>query len=663
MLEDSLSVRDISCGANGKNATSKYFDVIKTSASESGKNDLRNEGSIKVNHNKTDFLARNNATEIDNADLSKNQEVCDNFVKQENGASFRPRMSQAISNFWDQLREVNPKFERTTEYMQEVSLDTDSFAGDMNIYTKWESKFRKWSKIPSEEEEKKFVEAGRAIRQAIYKDAILSRQDVRVVPEGSYRAKTHSASSDLDVIVCRFWEPLSCTAVRHNLDFSGKDNSLKMQETNLSGDHRELYGEFMKFRMDIEKFLIREIGENNYYRDNRVFKIKSNIYGKIVEIITTFICKDYAGEYEKDVNGYMKYFCDNGRNFAFVPDLEYINGNIKHKKTGKRYKKTVRILKKLRDEMQNFNIQSARGISSYFIESIVYNVPNVAFGHRRLTDDIKDIINYSINCMNDGSCEKWKKIDEHDFMFNGPLSWLREQAHEFLLAVRGHIGFESLSGNNANAERLSEIRPQLEEQVEKLKDHIKKFNKYSRENKTDLYNVLNAVGANKYSFKALLEMTSPYCRQIQRYLRAGEQDLDKLESHYQSLQCLNHRLDMFHERLLEKLTSVGSSTEEVENRSSIEKGEDLGTDLQALFGMDQESVGDIDQNMEEENDELSHEEEEIHPMNANIHEKELHRAISIKNENCAKELLVEKVERPLNEWYDMSILPIVKECM
>ena len=49
-----------------------------------------------------------------------------------------------------------------------------------------------------------------------------------------------------------------------------------------------------------------------------------------------------------------------------------------------RYKKMVRIVKKMRNKMQEDNIVASEGVHSFLIESIIWNVSNNGFNHRRL---------------------------------------------------------------------------------------------------------------------------------------------------------------------------------------------------------------------------------------------------------------------------------------
>jgi hypothetical protein len=55
----------------------------------------------------------------------------------------------------------------------------------------------------------------------------------------------------------------------------------------------------------------------------------------------------------------------------------------KNNATGGRFKRIVRVLKRLRNEMADHDVAAAKPIASYLIECFVWNVPNEGFGHER----------------------------------------------------------------------------------------------------------------------------------------------------------------------------------------------------------------------------------------------------------------------------------------
>src|SRR6266516_1665369 len=74
----------------------------------------------------------------------------------------------------------------------------------------WEDKFQNWAQPPSQTEREKCENAERAIKRAIHDDKSLSKLDIQVFPQGSYRANTNvRLDSDVDICVC-LQEPFFC---------------------------------------------------------------------------------------------------------------------------------------------------------------------------------------------------------------------------------------------------------------------------------------------------------------------------------------------------------------------------------------------------------------------------------------------------------------------
>jgi hypothetical protein len=156
-----------------------------------------------------------------------------------------------------------------------------------------------------------------------------------------------------------------------------------------------------------------------------------------------------------------RYYFDNGLNqwitpegIAFYPDDKpglvinwpeqtYINGVAKNDQTGRRYKSIVRILKKLRDDMQEDKIADADDIASFLIESMVWNVPDNIFGGYTYRNDVREVVAYAYNqTVNDELCSKWLEVNKIKYLFHPTQPWDREKANKFLFSVWNYLEFE-----------------------------------------------------------------------------------------------------------------------------------------------------------------------------------------------------------------------------
>lgn len=103
----------------------------------------------------------------------------------------------------------------------------------------------------------------------------------------------------------------------------------------------------------------------------------------------------------------------------------------------------VRVMKKMRNKMQEDNITSASDVPSFLIESMVWNVPDNGFNSDDYYDDVKYIV---ANCFNktikDEDCKEMCEVNDIKCLFHSSQPWNRAQAHSFFDVAWDYVGFE-----------------------------------------------------------------------------------------------------------------------------------------------------------------------------------------------------------------------------
>lgn len=295
----------------------------------------------------------------------------------------------------------------------------------------WEDKFVSWGKPPSKTEKERMENAEAAVRKAIAADSVLSKMDLTIFPQGSYKARTNIAQ-DSDVDIC----------VRLNSTFFPHYPAGKTKE-----DYGNVDGSisFSRYKGLIHEALESYFGSKNVTRGNKAFDIHSNSYRVDADVVPTFAYKHYDGNGRED---YVKplgvgFDPDKGKRIINWPQQSYDNGVQKQKDTGLRYKKIIRILKRLRNEMQEEKIIAANDVASFLIESLVWNVPNDGFNHETYTEDVRYVLAHAFNnTINDEQCAEWGEVNECKYLFRSAQPWTRDQAHDFLSAAWDYIGFK-----------------------------------------------------------------------------------------------------------------------------------------------------------------------------------------------------------------------------
>ena len=289
-----------------------------------------------------------------------------------------------------------------------------------------------WSTGPGQTEQTKADNAVMAIQKAIKAHTKLTSMDIGIFPQGSYRARTNvRQNSDVDVCVC-----LNSTFFP---DYPG-------------GKTHEHYGNvdgemmFSDFKDLVGEALTDYFGATAVTRGNKAFDIHENSYRIDADVVPAFQHRRYHTD---GTNGWIKpegtaFDTDNDdTRIINWPEQTYTNGITKNNATSRRYKRVIRILKRLRDKMQTENIAAAKDIASFLIESLVWNAPNDHLNHTYYHQDVRDVLAYLFNnTRNVEDCKEWGEVNELKYLFSTAQPWTMTQAHNFISAAWDYLGFE-----------------------------------------------------------------------------------------------------------------------------------------------------------------------------------------------------------------------------
>ena len=109
------------------------------------------------------------------------------------------------------------------------------------------------------------------------------------------------------------------------------------------------------------------------------------------------------------------------------PEQHYENGVSKNDATARRYKRAVRILKKLSNEMAANGIQSAKEAPSFLAECLVFNASNSCFEYLTFKRMIREVLAELFNnTRSSEECSEWGEVNELKYLFRTPQPWTRE---------------------------------------------------------------------------------------------------------------------------------------------------------------------------------------------------------------------------------------------
>ena len=128
------------------------------------------------------------------------------------------------------------------------------------------------------------------------------------------------------------------------------------------------------------------------------------------------------------VEGMVFYTLREHRKVINFPKVHYQNGTKKNGRTPSRYKPTIRVFKNARTYLVNQGIISKELAPSYFLECLLYNVPDVKFTYNH-----QDTFGNVVNWLQEADMTRFVCQNEQFYLFGStPEQWSSSDAQDFL---------------------------------------------------------------------------------------------------------------------------------------------------------------------------------------------------------------------------------------
>lgn len=123
---------------------------------------------------------------------------------------------------------------------------------------------------------------------------------------------------------------------------------------------------------------------------------------KNVDIVPALRYRDYSNDLYCNPNNYVKGICiktRNGMKIINYPEQTRDNSIHKNNETNYYYKKIVRIIKSIKSDMEDEGNSYASSVSSFGLESLLYNVPNdvINGNYDTMCDRVIAVIDYLVS--------------------------------------------------------------------------------------------------------------------------------------------------------------------------------------------------------------------------------------------------------------------------
>lgn len=293
-----------------------------------------------------------------------------------------------------------------------------------------EADFREWSKPPTETEEQRCSNAEGVVRNAVGSYAPFANRKIEVFVQGSYRNGTN-VRTDSDVDVC-----VRCMDVCFpEIPDGYTTSSFGLSDASYS---------YAAFKDDVGGALRAYLGAGAVTRGNKAFDLHENSYRVDADVVPTFEHRRYRvedGKYSYTAGTELR--PDEGGRIINWPHQNYENGTRKNAATGTRFKKLVRVLKRLKNDMVGAEVAAAKAIPSYLVECLVWNTPDAAFAGDEYADNLRAVLLHLYqSTQRDETCSEWGEVNELKYLFRPGQPWTRAAVNEFVVAAWNRARFK-----------------------------------------------------------------------------------------------------------------------------------------------------------------------------------------------------------------------------
>jgi len=259
-------------------------------------------------------------------------------------------------------------------------------------------------------------------------DAPYANRDYTIFLQGSYGNDTNIYSeSDVDIVIC--------------LDSSFAYDIVKLSDSekkSFDTEYSSAKYSCADFKKDVSVWLMSKYGSAAKPGDKAI-KIAAGGSRRNADVIVSMTYRRYynfdpvsGGEYTEGIC----FWNSKGTRIANYPKHHSANCTTKHQGSNKWFKPMVRVLKNMRSRMIADKLIDTGLAPSYYIEGLLYNVPNDRFG-TSYEDSFVNCFNWLINA-DEAARKKLVCANEQYYLLrdNSPVTWEDAKCTKFLAALR-----------------------------------------------------------------------------------------------------------------------------------------------------------------------------------------------------------------------------------
>ncbi len=293
-----------------------------------------------------------------------------------------------------------------------------------------EQTLQSWTAPLSQTEEQRAENTIKMIRSAIDANADLKTMGIEVFTQGSFANNTNVRSeSDVDVCVM-LNDTFHCEYPE-----GGKNEDYGFTSSDFT---------FQQYRDLVKKALQDKFRSEFVYDGNKSLKINENTYHVQADVVPAFQLRNYYYNKSKSADNYVEgtwFVSKSDQRIANYPKVHIKNGTAKNNRTGYKYKKLVRIMKHIKNEMVDDGKANGDKITSFLVECLVWNIPDATItGYSTWTATVRQAIYYLYNEIDEEHHKEWGEVSEMLYLFRC-RKWTDQDAKQWLYDAWNYLGY------------------------------------------------------------------------------------------------------------------------------------------------------------------------------------------------------------------------------
>lgn len=316
--------------------------------------------------------------------------------------------------------------------------------------SEWEQRFVHWQRPASETEGAKTDATARRVNRAFARSQFLPNRRWAIIKQGSYHNNTNvRVDSDVDLCMC-LTDAFFC------------DGPPQQTPTMAELGREPTPFTFSDYRAHLAWCLTEEFGASAVTVGTKAIHLHKTYTDKIqADIVPTFVFQQYGTPQNYLMPRTPLYvgvglLTMDGTLITNYPEQHYAQGCTKTDRTGRRYKRVVRILKSLRNHIaDNAQVpqpirERAKATASFLIESLVFNCPDSLFQHAAIYDDVVSVLHNlsaelhrdvsGLTLLSGPSWMWWSEVNCIKSLFGPKQAWTPQSACAFIDDARAYMG-------------------------------------------------------------------------------------------------------------------------------------------------------------------------------------------------------------------------------